>query len=122
MWEDVPKWANDLGAIGALILVLGLWLSGRLVRRSDCDDLLKAELEGVIRERDHLEQQRDQALADVKAWREACRTAGETAAAAQSATRALLDANNISIGLLGALRDSLGVNGGGPSSDHRPAI
>lgn len=116
-----PEWASWLGVplwIGGLAFLLWLWLSGRIMLRTDHEAAMTVERQRAdeqveaaeLRVAD-LQNRVDHVVVDRDAWREAHDAEVQARLQAEKAATALLESTNISLALLGALKDALGGKG-----------
>ena len=105
---DVPTWVGVPTGIAGLVIPLTLWLSRRVMLRSDHDeDVARREREWERERREHRERVAN-LTADRDAWRVAHREEARAVVEAQRATAALMETGSISRDLLAALRDAVG--------------
>lgn len=137
MDPGLPQWLTSAGVIGTLILVLGLWIRGTLLRAKDCDARVQELKESHTRElaliRDAhadqltalnlahdnrvkmLTQRLDAVVADRDAWRQAHSDEAEARRVGEHVNSQLMESTNVTMALLSALRESLTRP---PSDDH----
>lgn len=107
-WLSIPAWVTGLG------VPLALWLRGTLLLRSDHDKAMAAqrqtcdaELAAEVQQRKALQDRIDHLVPDRDAWREAHAEAQRALQASERAAAALMETGQISLALLGALKDAL---------------
>lgn len=104
---DVPSWVGVPTGIAGLAIPLTLWLSRRVMLRSDHDDDVSRREREWERERREHRERLAHLSADRDAWREAHREESRAVVEAQRATAALMETGAISRELLAALRDAV---------------
>jgi len=98
----------DVLNLGALGLILYLWLTGKLTRPADCDNRVLAaerERDAALTERDTALDTLAQVRADRDTWREACMINAESRQIADLLNRQLVESSSMVVDIVDVLRD-----------------